>query len=202
MKVLLTGFEPYLNYQVNPSQRLAKELDQTKLHETFIIGKVLLLEYRSIKNQIRTYIKEIEPDAILMTGQASRPVISIEKVAINYADSNGSPYNCGTIVKDEFILTDGPSAYFSTLPIDRILKNLQQAHIPASQSLSAGAYGCNQVFYETMHYLAEINKTIPAGFIHLPQLPEQAIGSELPSMSFVMIKKAINIIIQSIASQS
>ena len=50
------------------------------------------------------------------------------------------------------------------------LQRLRELDIPASISNTAGTYVCNQVFYHLMHHWTGHQ---PAGFIHLPCLPEQ-----------------------------
>ena len=44
-----------------------------------------------------------------------------------------------------------------------------------------------------MDYVAEKELDIPAGFIHIPRLPENAVGSRNPSMSLVTSFKALEI---------
>jgi pyroglutamyl-peptidase len=86
-------------------------------------------------------------------------------------------------VTDEQVVTGGPAAYFATLPVREMQKAIQDAGIPVELSLSAGAYLCNQVMYVLLHELAIKSLDIPAGFIHLPQLPEQASRQNPPAAS-------------------
>ena len=46
-----------------------------------------------------------------------------------------------------------------------------------------------------MHFVNKNNINIPAGFIHVPSLPEQVIEKNIPSMSIDLIKEGIGIII-------
>ena len=55
---------------------------------------------------------------------------------------------------DERLKAEGPAAYFTELPIRTMLEALKEAKIPAEISNSAGTYGCNQIFYHLMDYLA------------------------------------------------
>lgn len=87
----------------------------------------------------------------------------------------------------------GPAAYFTTLPLKAMQQAILEAGVPAELSLTAGAFLCNQVAYLLLHHLATQPGigSIPAGFIHLPRLPEQAADLQLarpetgavPSMS-------------------
>ena len=64
-----------------------------------------------------------------------------------------------------------PAAYFSTLPLREILAALTAEGIPAAISNTAGTYLCNDTLYTTLDALARRGRSIPAGFIHLPNEP-------------------------------
>ena len=53
-----------------------------------------------------------------------------------------------------------------------------------------------------MHYLDKYQLSKPAGFVHLPQLPEQVVGKRplRPSMSLDMMLQGVTIILQTIAA--
>ena len=61
-------------------------------------------------------------------------------------------------------------------------------------SASAGAFVCNHVSYEALHYISRMGYGIPAGFIHLPYLPEQAEGkpgaASMPLSAMVHVVQA------------
>jgi len=70
---------------------------------------------------------------------------------------------------------------------------VRAAGIPAELSLSAGAFLCNQVTYEILHYLTTHQLDIPAGFVHLPALPEQVTNAypPIPSMALETMVRGI-----------
>ncbi len=194
--ILLTGYEKFLNYNVNPTERLALDFDNRVINDYQIHGRVFKLHYYKIREQIVSYIKEIDPEIILLTGQAPRAGISIEKIAINYVHTQNIAYNCGTSITDSKLNNNGPDAYFSTLPIFELIDILRKNNIPSYQSLSAGSYGCNQLFYETMHYLNTKKTNVRyAGFIHYPMLPEQAVNGKMATMDYQLMFKSMNLII-------
>ena len=47
-----------------------------------------------------------------------------------------------------------------------------------------------------MYLLNLKNYKIPAGFVHVPSLPEQVVGKRIPSMSLELVVKALKIIIE------
>ncbi len=197
--LLLTGFEPFGGYKINPSEVIAQKLDGKTFTNIKVIGKTIPLRYAEIQSIITRLISEIKPDIVINTGQASRPSISIERVTVNFADASKVAYNCGAKPNEEIIVEGEPVAYFSTLPVKQIANYLQKNDIPSYVSNSAGTFGCNQLIYHTLNYLDSSSQldSVLAGFIHLPLLPEQVVGSpQSSSMSMDVMKKAINLVIE------
>jgi pyroglutamyl-peptidase len=201
MKILLTGFEPFNQETINPSQQIVNTLAETDIEGVTLITAVLPIDrFEGPDLLMRTYIKN-QPDAVICLGEASnRPTISVERVAINLLDF-GIEDNKGVRVTNKAIQPDGPAAYFTSLPALKIVEAMQSADVPASLSLSAGAFLCNQVFYTIMHYLNHYQLSIPAGFIHVPQLPEQVVGKRplRPSMSLDTMCKGITVALTTLA---
>ncbi len=129
-------------------------------------------------------------------GQVTRPAISIEKVAINIADASKIAYNCGSKPDEEILIREGPAAYFSSLPVKKLVNHLKENKIPCYVSHSAGTFGCNQIMYYTLHYLATVSPSHHGGFVHLPLLPDQTVTNpQAPSMGYETMKKGIQLII-------
>lgn len=84
----------------------------------------------------------------------------------------------------EPIVRNGPAAYFCAIPVRAMYDAVRACGVPCELSLSAGAYLCHQVTYAVLHHLAQKDLKIPAGFAHLPALPEQAASRDtlIPSM--------------------
>ena len=194
MNLLLTGFEPFGGDAVNPSEQVARSLDGRTINSVTVHSEVLPVESGRGPAALIQAIQRIRPDAALCLGVAvGRAALSVERVALNLLDYR-IPDNSGVQTRDQPILPNGPAAYFATLPVRRICEAIQSAGVPVELSLSAGSFLCNQVFYETLHYLASNRLAIPAGFIHLPALPEQAAakdGGKTPSMSLETVLKGI-----------
>lgn len=195
-KVLLTGFEPFGEDSLNPSQALLNAKEQLHVTGVEVIGCVLpVVRYQAAEVAINA-IKTHQPDLVLMFGQASgRGVITPERVAINLDDYRIAD-NAGHQPIDEAIIADGPAAYFTTLPVKAMVEDLQQAGIAAEVSYSAGTFVCNHLFYAVQHYLAQ--KDIRSGFIHVPPLPEQvpATNPSLPSLGLEPLIAAVRVMIQ------
>ncbi|MHA1199661.1 MAG: pyroglutamyl-peptidase I [Candidatus Heimdallarchaeaceae archaeon] len=200
-KIVLTGFEPFGGSDINPSILACKEFEGKNIDGYTISVYEIPLRFDDIKSTLESILEQENPQIVICTGQSSRSVISLERVAINIADIARSAYNCGAIPRDAILEETGNEGYFSTLPIRRIFNELEKNKVPTEISNSAGTYGCNQIFYHLMYLLNLKKYKIPAGFVHVPSLPEQAVGKRtpimsMPSMSLELIVKALKIIIE------
>jgi pyroglutamyl-peptidase len=185
MKVLLTGFEPFGGSHVNPSEQVVRTLARDGVPGVALHSVILPVDRQGGPATLLNAVYALHPDAILCLGEAARrTAISIERVALNLLDYRMAD-NAGHQAIDEPIVPDGPAAYFVTLPVRAMLEAVRAAGIPAELSLSAGAFLCNQVTYELLHYLATHQLDIPAGFVHVPALPEQVTNAypPVPSMA-------------------
>ncbi len=195
MKILITGFDPFGGESRNSAFEAVKKLPD------FINGhQVIKFELPTVFNtsidSLKCAIESYHPDIVICVGQAGGNVsITLEKVAINLNESR-IPDNAGNQPVNQSIYTDGPTAYFSTLPYESIIKVLHNEKIPVTISYSAGTYVCNHVFYGLMYLIEHYYPNIQGGFIHVPYLPEQTINkSNQPSMTINLITKALEIAI-------
>jgi len=198
-KILLTGFEPFDGESVNPSWELVKTFDQKTIGNYQIISKQIPTVFYESAKVLTNYMKEFEPKIIICFGQAGgSKTIRLEKVAINLNDARITD-NQGNQPIDETINETGSNAYFTKLPVRRILEALSNEEIPASISLSAGAYVCNHVFYHLLHQIN--NQDVIGGFIHIPYLDNQVIDKEnIFSLNIETLQKALSIILELIVT--
>ncbi len=170
--MLLTGFEAYGGRKTNPSADIAKALDGAMIAGTRVRSIVLPVAYNGMRERIKELIQEYSPSAIISLGLfPGEPAIRLERVASNWNEFK-IPDNLG-LIKKEAIDPAGPPTRYSTLPIESIQRRLLNARIPARFSSTAGAFICNAWLYSLLAELAETNRSIPCGFIHLPYTPEQ-----------------------------
>ena len=142
-------------------------------------------------------LKEEQPDVVICVGQAGgRPNITVERIAINQDDAR-IPDNDGKQPIDRTIFEEGPAAYFSTLPIKAMVRDMKEAGIPASVSNTAGTFVCNHIMYGALHYAALHQPSLKAGFVHIPYLPMQTVDKPtMPSMSRDEIVKGLTTLIK------
>ena len=172
-KVLLTGFEPFGTATSNPSGEIVKQISGDN-----IVTAILPVTYAQSAERLLELIAKHNPDVVICLGQAEgRTQITPEKVAINLDDAR-LPDNAGVQRSDVKILDDGPDAYFTSLPIKEMVDAAKAVGVPASVSLSAGAFLCNHVFYVAQNNFA--GTKVRSGFIHVPLMDSQA--PEFPGM--------------------
>lgn len=192
-KILLTGYEPFLDMKRNPSMEAIRLLDGMEYNGYEVVVEELPMKYAEIRGIISGLIDKHQPAAVICTGVSSIATdIPVERVAINVGSADGR-INFGYERLDQILNPDGPTAYWSTLPIREIVEAIKEEGIPAHISNSAGTQGCNLVFYHLMDLIAEKNLGILGGFVHVPRLPENAVGSRNPSMSLLDSAKALKI---------
>lgn len=192
--VLVTGFEPFGGERRNPSQEIAAALHGRTMAGRAVVGAVLPCAFRGSISELKRHIQRHRPELVIAVGQAGgRPDITPERIAINIDDAR-IPDNTGAEPVDRPIVKGGPVAYWSTLPIKAIARELLRHGIPASVSATAGTFVCNHVFYGLMHTLRR-RPGVRGGFIHVPFLPGQVKRSE-PSLPLKTMIRAIELAIE------
>ena len=137
--VLVTGFEPFGEYEINPSQLITENLNGSVVNGVTIIGVILPVNYTSSVELIKQAIKDYDPILVVSTGLAAGSrVIRIEKVGINLR-FGGKWFNICRIDPN------GPLFHLSSFPSNCLVKNIKRVGIPAKTSFFAGIYICNAV---------------------------------------------------------
>ncbi len=191
--ILVTHFDPFGGSRINASQivvhllaNMREDIDLMSLPTVF----------DDAFSRLRLRLLDDVPEALIMVGQAAgRSLITPEKVAINWKES-ATPDNKGFIATGEKIIPASPDAYFSKLPVDEIVSKLKDEGLPVEKSFSAGAFVCNYLFYRCMDFLTKRGINIPAGFVHIPCIPEQiSPGDERPAIESEVSARVLSRII-------
>lgn len=199
MKILVTGFDPFGGESVNPAYEAVKLLpDQIKG------AKIIKLEIPTVFSKsgpaVEAGIREHEPDVVINVGQAGgRASVTIEKVAINFADARIAD-NDGEQPIDEPLQADGETAYFATVPVKAMMQNVRKHGLPCSVSYTAGTYVCNSIMYNVLYMCAKRYPGIRAGFIHVPYACSQTVdkAAGTPSMPLETIAKSLEYAIEAV----
>ncbi|PYM40226.1 MAG: pyroglutamyl-peptidase I [Candidatus Rokuibacteriota bacterium] len=202
--ILVTGFEPFGAYSVNPSEGLAKAVDGRRFGACAARGAVLPVHHADAARQLEALLAETGPSAVVHLGLAAgRARVALERVAVNVMDYD-EPDRAGFQASGGPIAPDGPVAYFATLPLAAILHALTAEGIPAYVSNTAGTYLCNQTLYTTLHAVRQRPDPPTVGLIHVPLLPAMvaATGLEQPSMDFPLMLRAVELALGVVASSA
>ncbi|MBG6146558.1 pyroglutamyl-peptidase [Labrenzia sp. EL_142] len=187
--ILLTGFEAFGTTPVNPAEKVARHLDGETVEGARIVSSVIPNTFFVCIDAVKAAMAQSGADAVVMMGEfGGRATITVERFALNFNDARryGLKDNAGVSLQDKPTALEGPLAYQSTLPLRAMVKAMRDGGVPADISDAAGTFCCNHLFYGVLHHLAQTNRTTPAGWIHLPHLPEvAAMDANLgaPSMS-------------------
>lgn len=203
-RVLITGFQPFGGEEQNPSWLLASRFAGLQtIHDVTV--EVVVAELPTVfgvsSQHLRAAISEHRPEVVLCLGQAGgRNGLTPERVAINIDDARIAD-NDGQQPVDVPVVSGGPAAYFSSLPIKRMVRDMRAAGIPAEVSQTAGTFVCNHLFYALMHMAAtEFPFIWRCGFMHVPYLPMQVLGRSSPSMSLQLMKKGVEVSLRAVLS--
>lgn len=173
--VLLTGFDPFGGESINPSWQAVQQLHRKRIAGHKVVAAQLPTVFDASLLELQRLLREHRPALVICVGQAGgRAAISLERIAINVNDAR-IPDNAAAQPVDTPVVSDGPAAYFTGLPIKAMLQALQREGIAAEVSQTAGTFVCNHVFYGLMHQLASRRgfRRTRGGFVHVPWLPGQ-----------------------------
>lgn len=191
--ILISGYEPFGGDEYNPSLELAKALSG-RSYEGYVFRDVSVpVSYRNCVAEMIKAIEFYRPEIIIATGLAwGRSALSVERVAINVTDFP-IPDNEGYVSLNEVIDPKGATAYFATLPIRAMVKEVRDVGVPAYISNTAGTFCCNMLMYGTLNYIAKNNLKTKAGMIHIPFTPALVAKKhdDIPSMSFEVMLKGV-----------
>ena len=191
--ILVTAFEPFDREKLNPTENVLRCLPDTA--EGLVIHKLLLpVEFRRSLELAIAAADELSPDAVIMLGQAGgRRAVTPESTARNEMNAR-IPDNAGYRPEHVPVVKGGPRELYSTLPLEAILRVLNDRDIPCEISDDAGTYVCNALFYGMLNHL---DGKIPAGFIHVPYIREQG-HQDKPFLESDVILQAVEIILHSL----
>lgn len=191
--VLLTGFEPFAGDLANPSGDAVKIVAAQWTGPEELVTEILPVTFEGSRARMTTLIARHRPDLVIAAGLAGgRRAIGIERIAVNLVDAR-IPDNGGSQPVDVAVREGAPAAYFSSLPVKAIARDLERAGIPAEVSHSAGTFVCNQVFFVAMDTAPP---GVRCGFVHVPWSQEDSPSSQIASLPLQDIARALEIAVR------
>lgn len=207
MKVLVSGFEPYGEMTVNPTQKLAEEAAGFDIEGVEVSSVLLPVNYDECVERLVEEIERVSPDVVISCGlYPGRTAVTPERVGLNVKDTMADDPiadNRGRRPVDEPINPEGPDALFSMLPYRRIVEALRAAGIPAFVSNTAGTYICNNTLYGVLDHVRRNDLPIVAGFVHFPASTEMAVEDpSMPSLPMEMMVEALRRILEIVVEEA
>lgn len=192
-KILITGFVPFGNQKLNPSQILIEHLQndpQLKYNCEFLL---LPVDYDQAAQILSENLKSQKWSGWIGFGQAGgRDKISLERVALNWKEEDFNQVE-GQSWTPSPLVPGAVDAFINPMNLAKILAELKKNQIPSEISFSAGTYICNCVYYFATKTFQDSNSNAFSLFVHVPYLPEQS--QVAPTMPLEQILKAAKLII-------
>ncbi|WP_124054810.1 pyroglutamyl-peptidase I family protein [Arcanobacterium ihumii] len=194
MRILITGFGVFANNTHNPTETLVSSISQTKNpasllnlddltrgHPLTIDAEILPVEYARARQRLEelgTY------DLHIALGLAAdRRKITIERFAMNKQDSRTADMT-GYIAHNEAI-DDGVLALEASIDVPALVEAARQTGFDVAESLSAGLYVCNTVYYTALQ------TSRSAVFVHIPPQEYSSLETNLDFIRWI-VRKLLN----------
>ena len=195
-RLLLTGFEPFGEFAVNPSWELVQPFGGTTIGMVDVETALLPVNWATAWPTLQAAIEATDPGWVLMLGVAgSRTTVQAEVRARNLTNPLRDTAG-GLPPPDDRIEPDGPPYRISTIPATLVVERLQFAGVPAQVSTDAGGFLCNWTLYKALQAAAQYPRVRGIGFIHLPPMAAQG-GPEIADAT---LRQGLSLVIGSIVS--
>jgi pyroglutamyl-peptidase len=154
MKVLLTGFGPFKDFDTNPSGEVVRAFDM----EGVVFRKEILdVNKEAILGRYPVLLDEFQPEVIINVGlNAASGTLNLETFALNSLKDDQAAFST----------LEGPWGYRTSLDTQALADRLCDAGIPAVRSDHAGNYYCNFIYYLSLEW--GFRNGGQALFLHMP----------------------------------
>lgn len=177
INVVISGFGPYADLSVNLSYEVPLALEQYSSQELDLpedvrvnIKSVMLpISFANAWPQLLEMINAQDADIVIATGvKHTARGVQLERCATNIMDATKPDVDNHTPQSVQ-IVENGPSAYWTRLPLRMILNDFAHDAIASTLSSDAGTYVCNSLFYRLLNWASNNSKKqIIAGFVSFP----------------------------------
>lgn len=163
-RILITGFKPFSDFKVNPSEKLVLSLSDWFLKNTKLELETVILpvEYEKVDQWVQETDFSKYDFVFLFGVAANRQKVCLERVALNWTESKVAD-NSGIIKQGQAIDSGQPPAFFNDLKLSKIAQEVgSQFENNLEVSFTAGGYLCNFIYFKTRL------KTENCLFVHIP----------------------------------
>lgn len=172
-RILLTAFEPFLEYPTNASQLILQHWaqDHPGSPSSEFTTEILPVDYELAEPRIQE-LHESTFDFAIHLGQSPRiDRFNLEMVALNLKSGPNTP-----IAK---LNGRGPAAYTSQLPLESWCEELCQHDIPSNVSFHAGTYLCNAAYFWSTEVFLQRGIENRSLFVHVPLITGEDAEQEM-----------------------
>jgi pyroglutamyl-peptidase len=154
-RLLLTGFEPFDRFAVNPSWEAAKAVAQ-EMGST-VAARRLPVDYHQAREQLIAILDELQPTACLCMGLAAEDMFRLERSARRVPQFNDIA---------------GPEDCAGNWPWESIAVTLSRLDAPWRYSYDCGLYVCESTYWSLLQYAQAHNHPKQCGFLHVPAVSD------------------------------
>ena len=208
--ILVTSFEPFGGSPVNPTIAIANLLAATTpligSHRFLALPVIGGMKPDSAWHAAARMIDTLQPDAVVALGESAKADrIHIETRAVNVRDSRIAD-NAGLQLRNEVVIAGAPHTHSTTLPTQDMARACESVGVAVTLSSDAGTFLCNELFFRLLERAsvastsAAHHNNFIAGFIHVPQLPEQASQRGGPHMDTHVAARAVHAMLHAVSS--
>lgn len=198
MRILVTGFAPFAGGTWNPSWEAVRLLPD-RIAGAELVKRELPVVFGAAGEALTGAIEQERPERVLCVGLAGgRTGLAVERVALNLRDAS-VPDNAGNQPVDVPVFPDGPAAYFATLPVKAMVREICAAGVSAALSYTAGTYVCNDALYTLLYRAEHSYPSLRGGFLHVPYAAEQEEAQRYPSLPLAELVRGLTAALTAIA---
>lgn len=174
LRCIIAGFDPFGKASFNPSGELAllfPDLITAKVAGELPVQKLLLPtcceeSWKVLKKAFKKFKKD--DLVVIVCGLAEgRKQLSLERVALNLRDYRIEDNN-GHQEPPAKIRKKSENALFTKAPVDKIKNALIKKGIPCEVSNYAGAFVCNDIYFNALDYQNAHENLRVLLFVHVP----------------------------------
>ncbi len=170
--VLLTGFEPFDEFTINPSQLIVDQLHNQTIGGCRVIGVVLPVNFTRVDGLLAHAIEQYQPVLVISLGLSPKATaLEVESWAVNLKRYQLSS---GAWSFPQRIDCAGPFLRMVSVDPGAGVRTLRKNNIDAVISFFAGTYLCNYVLYQNLRYMQQHHFSTKVGFVHVPLLDSQS----------------------------
>lgn len=165
-KILITGFQPFANLNINPSLEILKKLPDI-IEDKLIVKREVCVVFDKCFSAIENDLAKDKFDYVVALGVAqNRKILTLEKYAHNIKKCNIKDNENVSFINEEPIDVNGKYILETSFNLVKIVESLNVNKKLAEISLSAGTYVCNNLYYLLLEN--ENKYGYKSLFIHVP----------------------------------